>query len=279
MQADVPQSFTANFMTKNVQLFSDTAWVDLDDLQAWLCRRGDLDHLLDPTISERNFPPVGLDPRSLYGMDGTFGESTGHFAFIQCPRSRQFCQGILYCQSINLSLVNVERYELDLHAWDIVNNTQIMQRLNRGSVIQDKAICYVNTVKGMKCTGKDASGGACGGYQVLKQAAKATVAGFSAWRQHSPFFKRVCMKWQTRDYGIIDQQSHQFNLKGAGGMEDKVQHKQQLMPIYDAIHPFEKENSPIFGGCDSILRAAEFQFEYCSGSSRRQKMHQLPEQK
>jgi hypothetical protein len=32
MQADVPQSFTANFRTKNAQLFSDTARVDLDDL-------------------------------------------------------------------------------------------------------------------------------------------------------------------------------------------------------------------------------------------------------
>ncbi|KAJ7241793.1 hypothetical protein C8J57DRAFT_1526589 [Mycena rebaudengoi] len=76
IQADVPQSFTANFRTKNAQLFSDTAWVDLDDLQAWLRQRGDLDHLLDPTISERNFPPVGLGPRSLYGMDGTFGDAT-----------------------------------------------------------------------------------------------------------------------------------------------------------------------------------------------------------
>ncbi|KAJ7239883.1 hypothetical protein C8J57DRAFT_1245699 [Mycena rebaudengoi] len=36
MQADVPQLFTTNFRTKNAQLFSDTAWVDLDDLQAWL---------------------------------------------------------------------------------------------------------------------------------------------------------------------------------------------------------------------------------------------------
>ncbi|KAJ7277135.1 hypothetical protein C8J57DRAFT_1222887 [Mycena rebaudengoi] len=76
MQADVPQSFTANFKTKNVQLFSDTAWVDLDDLQAWLRPRGDLDYFLDPTISERNFPPVGLDLRSLYGMDRTFGDAT-----------------------------------------------------------------------------------------------------------------------------------------------------------------------------------------------------------
>ncbi|KAJ7291907.1 hypothetical protein C8J57DRAFT_1492383 [Mycena rebaudengoi] len=53
--------FTANFRTKNAQLFSDTPWVDLDDLQAWLCQR-DLDHLLDPTISERNFPLVPSSP-------------------------------------------------------------------------------------------------------------------------------------------------------------------------------------------------------------------------
>jgi hypothetical protein len=38
MPADVPQSFTANFRTKNAQLFSNTAWVDLDDLQTWLCQ-------------------------------------------------------------------------------------------------------------------------------------------------------------------------------------------------------------------------------------------------
>ncbi|KAJ7202725.1 hypothetical protein C8J57DRAFT_1735594 [Mycena rebaudengoi] len=74
MQADVPQSFTTNFRTKNAQLFSDTTCVDLDDLQAWLCPRGDLDHLLDPTIA--NFPPFGLDPRSLYGMDRTLGDAT-----------------------------------------------------------------------------------------------------------------------------------------------------------------------------------------------------------
>ncbi|KAJ6613715.1 hypothetical protein B0H10DRAFT_2436309 [Mycena sp. CBHHK59/15] len=76
-------SFTTNFRTKNAQLFSNTAWVDLDDLQAWLRQRGDLDHLLDPTISERNSPPVGLDPRSLYGMDGTFGDATFDLEYIR----------------------------------------------------------------------------------------------------------------------------------------------------------------------------------------------------
>jgi hypothetical protein len=35
---------------------------------------------------------------------------------------------------------HVERYELDPHTWDAVNNTQIIQRLNQGSVIQDKVI-------------------------------------------------------------------------------------------------------------------------------------------
>ncbi|KAJ7212792.1 hypothetical protein C8J57DRAFT_1539038 [Mycena rebaudengoi] len=55
---------------------SNTAWVDLDDLQTWLRQRGGLNHLLDPTISERDLPPVGLDPCSLYGMDGTLGDAT-----------------------------------------------------------------------------------------------------------------------------------------------------------------------------------------------------------
>ncbi|KAJ6615325.1 hypothetical protein B0H10DRAFT_2220522 [Mycena sp. CBHHK59/15] len=70
-------SFTANFRTKNAQLFSDTSWVDLDDLRAWIRGRGDLDHLLDPPVSESNFPPVvGLGPDSLYGMDGSVGNTT-----------------------------------------------------------------------------------------------------------------------------------------------------------------------------------------------------------
>ncbi|KAJ7221161.1 hypothetical protein C8J57DRAFT_1594070 [Mycena rebaudengoi] len=67
MQADVPQSLTTKSGTKNAQLFSDTAWVDLDDLQGWLCQR-DLDHLLDPTISES--PKRKPNPRSVRHTDG-----------------------------------------------------------------------------------------------------------------------------------------------------------------------------------------------------------------
>ena len=34
---------------------------------------------------------------------------------------------------------------------------------------------YVNTVRAMKCTGKDSTSGACAGYQVLKEAVKAST--------------------------------------------------------------------------------------------------------
>ncbi|KAJ7302748.1 hypothetical protein DFH08DRAFT_826347 [Mycena albidolilacea] len=44
------RSFPTNFRTKHPQLSSDTAWVD--DLKEWLHQREDLNHLLDPTISE-----------------------------------------------------------------------------------------------------------------------------------------------------------------------------------------------------------------------------------
>ncbi|KAJ7076596.1 hypothetical protein B0H15DRAFT_805590 [Mycena belliarum] len=54
---------------------------------------------------------------------------------------------------------------------------------------------HVNTVKGMKCTAKNASGGACGGYQVLKEAARELPSGrkfyfacsnySSSWKNHS----------------------------------------------------------------------------------------------
>ncbi|KAJ6609744.1 hypothetical protein B0H10DRAFT_2225645 [Mycena sp. CBHHK59/15] len=51
-----------------------------------------------------------------------------------------------------------------------------LKRLHQGSMIQDKAICFVATVKKMKCTGKDAAGAACDGYQVLKTATKVSVS-------------------------------------------------------------------------------------------------------
>ncbi|KAJ7280441.1 hypothetical protein C8J57DRAFT_1220909 [Mycena rebaudengoi] len=65
MQADVPQLFTANFRTKNTQLFSDISLVDLDHLQAYW-----ITSWTPPSAK------VGLDPRSLYGMDRTFGDAT-----------------------------------------------------------------------------------------------------------------------------------------------------------------------------------------------------------
>ncbi|KAJ7714726.1 hypothetical protein B0H16DRAFT_1701948 [Mycena metata] len=152
-----------------------------------------------------------LKEKDCHSWDGTPGErassrapmvhgqlfaSIGHFSSVQCRRSRQNCQGIHYCKSIDTSLINVERYELDPRARDAVNNAQIVQRLDQGSYIQDKVICvsYVNTVKGIKCTAKNASGGACGGYQSLNQIQElpsgrkyyfACSNRSSSWKHHS----------------------------------------------------------------------------------------------
>ncbi|KAJ7467283.1 hypothetical protein B0H11DRAFT_2284421 [Mycena galericulata] len=140
-------------------------------------------HSWDGTPGER---ATNRAPR----VDGQLFAGIGHFPSVQCRRSRQTCQGIHYCESIDASLINVERYELDPHARDAVNNAQIMQRLNQGSQIQDKAICHSNTVKGMKCTAKNASGGACGGYQIqeLPSGRKYYFAcsnRSSSWTNHS----------------------------------------------------------------------------------------------
>ncbi|KAF8155169.1 hypothetical protein K438DRAFT_1777878 [Mycena galopus ATCC 62051] len=75
------------------------------------------------------------------------------------------------------SLLDVERYELDPHAGDAINSAQIQQRLTQGTVIRDKAICFVNAVKKMKCTSKDSAAKPCDGYQVLKKATKQSVTG------------------------------------------------------------------------------------------------------
>ncbi|KAJ6531691.1 hypothetical protein B0H10DRAFT_2150184 [Mycena sp. CBHHK59/15] len=116
---------------------------------------------------------------------------------VRCRRARLACNGVFACDSIDPSLLSVEHYELDPHARDLVNNAQIMQRLHQGSVIQDKAICFVATVKKIKCTGKDAAGAACDGYQVLKTATKELNNGrkhyfacsnrSNSWPNHSGF--------------------------------------------------------------------------------------------
>ncbi|KAJ7925403.1 hypothetical protein B0H13DRAFT_2314617 [Mycena leptocephala] len=135
-----------------------------------------------------------LKDKDCHAWDGTPGErqanrapkvnrqlfaALGHFGHVQCRQARQLCQGVMFCPFIDPVLIDVERYELDPHAPDTVNNAQIVQRLNQGSIIQDKAICYVNAVNAMKCTGTDTAGSACGGYQVLKQAVKASAMPFT----------------------------------------------------------------------------------------------------
>ncbi|KAJ6613038.1 hypothetical protein B0H10DRAFT_2222603 [Mycena sp. CBHHK59/15] len=78
------------------------------------------------------------------------------------------------------------------------NNAQIMQRLSQGSIIQDKAICYVNTVRAMKCTGKDSARGACTGYQVLKEVVKATFPHLKEGKIYAaPMDKRKCEAART----------------------------------------------------------------------------------
>ncbi|KAJ6615945.1 hypothetical protein B0H10DRAFT_1949532 [Mycena sp. CBHHK59/15] len=91
----------------------------------------------------------------------------------------------------NGEVPNLEKIlkDKDCHSWDgtpgerqtnrapMVNGQLFaaLGQLGQGSIIQDKAICYVNTVRAMKCTGKDSAGGACTGYQVLKEAVKAST--------------------------------------------------------------------------------------------------------
>ncbi|KAJ7229604.1 hypothetical protein C8J57DRAFT_1534356 [Mycena rebaudengoi] len=130
-------------------------------------------HSWDGTPGERQIkraPPVNVQ---LFASLGKFEE-------IRCRRARQSCKGVFTCDIIDPSLLLVQRYELDPHAHDAVNNAQIIQRLNQGTVIRNKVICYVNMIKKMKCTGKDPTGGACGGYQVLKKAAKVLASGHMA---------------------------------------------------------------------------------------------------
>ncbi|KAJ6610256.1 hypothetical protein B0H10DRAFT_434395 [Mycena sp. CBHHK59/15] len=132
-----------------------------------------------------------LKDKDCHSWDGTPGErqtgrapsvnvklfaGVGVFEKVLCRRARQTCQGLYACDCVESSLLDVERYELDPHAGHAINSAQIQQRLTQGTVIQDKAICFVNSVKKMKCTGKDSSGKPCDGYQVLKKATQVSFA-------------------------------------------------------------------------------------------------------
>ncbi|KAJ6458265.1 hypothetical protein C8R45DRAFT_1183795 [Mycena sanguinolenta] len=122
-------------------------------------------HSWDGTPGERQLgraPSVNVQLFASYGV----------FDKVLCRRARQKCQGLYACDCIDPLLLDVESHELDPHARDAINSAQVSQRLTQGTVIQDKAICFVNTVKKMKCTGKDSAAKPCDGYQVLKNATK-----------------------------------------------------------------------------------------------------------
>ncbi|KAJ7896229.1 hypothetical protein B0H13DRAFT_2523182, partial [Mycena leptocephala] len=138
-----------------------------------------------------NLEPI-LKDKDCHSWDGTPGErqtgrapsvnvklfaGVGVFEKVLCRRARQNCQGLYACDCVESSLLDVEHYELDPHAGHAINSAQIQQRLTQGTVIQHKAICFVNSVKKMKCTGKDSSGKPCDGYQVLKKATQALLGG------------------------------------------------------------------------------------------------------
>ncbi|KAF8123517.1 hypothetical protein K438DRAFT_2034716 [Mycena galopus ATCC 62051] len=127
-------------------------------------------HLWDVTPGERQTGRVPSVNVKLFA-------SLGVFEKVLCRRARQNCQGLYACDCIESSLLDVERYELDPHAGDAINSAQIQQRLTQGTVIRDKAICFVNAVKKMKCTSKDSAAKPCDGYQVLKKATKALLGG------------------------------------------------------------------------------------------------------
>ncbi|KAJ6454990.1 hypothetical protein C8R45DRAFT_1082596, partial [Mycena sanguinolenta] len=102
-------------------------------------------HTWDGTPGERQLgraPSVNVQLFASYGV----------FDKVLCRRARQKCQ-------------------------DAINSAQVSQRLTQGTVIQDKAICFVNTVKKMKSTGKDSAAKPCDGYQVLKKATKVLIGG------------------------------------------------------------------------------------------------------
>ncbi|KAJ7265302.1 hypothetical protein C8J57DRAFT_1230303 [Mycena rebaudengoi] len=102
----------------------------------------------------------GMEPRRVTDKaraadERTIFASLGKFEEIRCQRAWQSCKGVFACDIIDPSLLLVQRYELDPHARDAVDSAQIIQRLNQGTVIRNKVICYVNMIKKMKCTGKD----------------------------------------------------------------------------------------------------------------------------
>ncbi|KAJ7863208.1 hypothetical protein B0H13DRAFT_2565371 [Mycena leptocephala] len=112
-----------------------------------------------------------LKDKDCHSWDGTPGErqtgralsvnvklfaGIGVFEKVLCRRAPQTCQGLYVCDCVESSLLDVKRYELDPHAGHAINSAQIQQRLTQGTVIQDKAICFVNSVKKMTTVHSDA---------------------------------------------------------------------------------------------------------------------------
>ncbi|KAJ7788910.1 hypothetical protein B0H14DRAFT_2627750 [Mycena olivaceomarginata] len=153
-------------------------------------------HSWDSTLGERQ---TGRAP----SVNVKLFAGVGVFEKVLCRRARQTCQGLYACDCVESSLLDVERYELDPHAGHAINSAQIQQRLTRGTVIQDKGICFVNSVKKMKCTGKDSSGKPCDGYQVLKKATQISHVTGSPRRPISLFFVQQSLTGLANSHGDL----------------------------------------------------------------------------
>ncbi|KAJ6543345.1 hypothetical protein B0H10DRAFT_2443547 [Mycena sp. CBHHK59/15] len=78
---------------------------------------------------------------------------------IRCRRSRMSCKGCFACKRVDLALIQVERYELDLASRDAVFAAQRETRRREGTTAEDTAATFIDVVKKKKCDAIDTQRG------------------------------------------------------------------------------------------------------------------------
>ncbi|KAJ6518252.1 hypothetical protein C8R47DRAFT_1031643 [Mycena vitilis] len=89
---------------------------------------------------------------------------------VKCRRSRNTCNGCFRCSELDLSLVNVTRFELDLSSRAQVISAEIATRMKEGDSPEKLVAAFyrVITSANRKCTVKDQIGAPCVGHPIMK---------------------------------------------------------------------------------------------------------------
>ncbi|KAJ7176340.1 hypothetical protein C8R43DRAFT_1102271 [Mycena crocata] len=112
---------------------------------------------------------------------------------VKCRRTRHTCRGCFRCSELNVSLVNVTRYELDPTSRADIISAEVATRMASGDTPEKLAAAFfrVITSEARKCKAKDSIGAPCEGHPIMKARINGTLrkGSFIACSEWTPTWR------------------------------------------------------------------------------------------